>query len=185
MSRDGRTWTDVSDPRMGVLTAVVGGPHGFVAVGGDQDEEPEIWTSVDGIAWERVASDAFASRWPRGSDEDFVDVTVTSGAATDDGYVLVGDDRLCLAGRCPRNGIRFAEASRRVSGDAVIWTSDDGRSWSRVADDGRFDVTGTGTPAGSTTAEAGPVVAWGSRFIAGGMVGDHPVVWISDPEEAP
>jgi len=185
VSEDGRTWTDESDPRMGVLTAIVGGPNGFVAIGGDQDETPALWWSVDGTEWEQIGSDAFDSRWTRGSDEDSVDVTVTSGSATSTGYVLVGTDRLCLGGLCRRNGLEYADLAKEVSSDAVVWTSPDGRSWSRLANDGRFGPGEAEVPARASGAEAGPVAAWGSRFVVGGKVDDGPVVWISSPEVAP
>lgn len=164
-SHDGRTWNDVVDPAMSSVHAVAGGPDGFVAIG-QVGSEPAGWFSPDGQAWHRMDADAFGSRWPMGPDglrrngdpEDIpIELRLASAAATDAGYVVVGGDGLCGPdGFCG-------------SDEAVIWTSADGRSWSRVSDDGRF-FDGHATAA----------TAWGSRFVVGGLQTDEPAIWISE-----
>ena len=59
-SHDGRTWASVVDPEMDSVTAVTGGPHGFVATG-QAGSAPAVWLSADGEVWERVAEGAFTS----------------------------------------------------------------------------------------------------------------------------
>jgi hypothetical protein len=163
-SGDGRTWTDVTDPEMDAVTAVTGGPAGFVATG-QVGGAAAIWFSADRQTWERVNDVDLESRWPTGSDgarvnDDAGDIPVElrlrAAASGSDGYVLVGSDGACLGeGFCG-------------SDEAVIWTSADGRSWDRVPRDDRF--------AGGWAAHA---VAWGSRFVVGGTVDGRPAIWIS------
>ena len=173
-SADGRTWTDVVDPGMDAVTAVTGGPGGFIAAG-RVGSEPALWASTDGRTWGRIAGDVLDSRWPKGPDgtrvnDDPGDVPVEmallAAAAGRDGYVVVGGDGLCISeGFCG-------------SDEAVIWTSADGRSWARVQSDERFG-------GGSAT----HAVAWGSHFVVGGTIDDRPAIWISGlagaPERAP
>ena len=164
-SHDGRTWTDAVDQLMSAVSAVAGGPDGFVAVG-QVGADPAGWFSADGQAWQRIAADAFDSRWPKGPDglrinddpgDIPVELTVASAAAERAGYVVVGGD-----GRCVGDGFCG-------SNEAVIWTSADGRSWSRVPSDGRFSD-------GYATA----ATAWGSRFVIGGLRDGQPAIWISE-----
>jgi hypothetical protein len=150
-SGNGRSWTDVTGPKMG-WGAVAGGPGGFVAV-----NTVFVGASADGRDWEEVA--VFNSRWPtRLNDEGMpVELGVESVAATTAGYVAVGTDGACVfdSDPCP-------------SLEAVIWASPDGRSWSRLPSAERFDGAGART-----------IVAWGSRFVVGGTYDDRPAVWIS------
>jgi hypothetical protein len=167
-SRDGRTWTDVVDPLMSSVNAVAGGPYGFVAAG-QGGADPGVWFSADGQAWQRIAGDAFDSRWPTRPDglrinndpgDIPIELTLASAAAGLAGYIVVGGDGLCVSeGFCG-------------SDEAVIWTSADGRSWSRVPTDDRFS-DGYATVA----------IAWGSRFVVGGVRTDRPAIWISDSGE--
>jgi hypothetical protein len=161
-SSDGRSWANVLDARMDGLRTVAGGPGGFVAVGdASEDVEPRsaIWFSADGQAWERAAV----------NDEGMpVSVHVSSAAATSAGYVAVGIDNGCPVGPCP-------------SGEAVIWTSADGRSWSRLQSDELFAVTDPRDPGETFGASANVAVAWGSQFVVGGFYDGKPAIWISDP----
>ena len=180
-SSDGLSWANVGDPQIGSVAAVVGGPGGFVAVGetqGSATAAPRdgVWFSADGQAWERV--DVFDSRW---SEVDFnlvndegmlVKLMMKSAAATSAGYVAVGGDGLCLLGSCP-------------SAEAVIWVSADGRSWSRLPGDDLFKVTEPRDPAYTSGAWAMEVVAWGSRFVVGGVYDGRPAIWISDSAQTP
>ena len=108
-SRDGRTWIDVVDPEMDAVTAVAGGPSGFVATG-QAGSEAAVWYSADGETWDRVGDGVFTGP---------VDLHLESAAATSAGYVVVGGDGQCYGTSCPDR-------------DIVIWTSADGRSWARV-----------------------------------------------------
>jgi len=146
-SRDGRTWRDVVASGMDSVTAVAGGPGGFVATG-RAGSEAAVWRSADGTTWERVDDDAFA---------DPVDLHLGAAAATSTGYVVVGATGTCLRTTCPDQ-------------DVVIWTSADGRSWSRVAS---ADFL--------TGAKAYGAFAWGSGFVLGGAADGKPAIWFSDP----
>jgi len=148
-SRDGRMWIDVVDPEMDSVTAVAGGPGGFVA-SGQAGPEAAVWFSADGETWERVSDGAFTSP---------VDLHLESAAATSAGYVVVGGDGLCLSTSCPDQ-------------DVVIWTSADGRSWSRVPSADLF-----------TGAKAYGALAWGSGFVVGGAYDGKPAIWISASQQ--
>ncbi|WP_158057065.1 hypothetical protein [Saccharomonospora sp. CUA-673] len=113
------------------------GPSGLVATG--TEELPgfgivgAVWHSDNGSRWERAPhDDVFGEAFGEGYDE----TTMAGVAAGPDGYVAVGD----------------TGADTAV---AVVWTSPDGRTWSRVphrprtfgVDDGfatAIDVTWTG-----------------------------------------
>ncbi|MEX0629802.1 MAG: hypothetical protein WEE67_05110 [Chloroflexota bacterium] len=180
-SSNGLSWTNVLDSQIGSLFAVAGGPGGFVALAetqGSATAAPRdgVWFSPDGQAWERV--DVFDSRW---SEVDFnlvndegmlVKLMMRSAAATSAGYVAVGGDGLCLLGSC-------------LSAEALIWTSSDGRSWSRLPSDDLFKVTEPRDPAYTSGAWAMEVVAWGSRFVVGGVYDGRPAIWISDSARTP
>jgi len=175
-SSNGLSWTNVLDPQIGSLFAVAGGPGGFVALAETQGSRDGFWFSPDGQAWERV--DVFDSRW---SEVDFnlvndegmdVKLMMKSVAATSAGYVAVGGDGLCLLGPC-------------LSAEALIWTSADGRSWSRLPSDDLFKVTEPRDPAYTSGAWASEVVAWGSRFVVGGVYDGRPAIWISDSAQTP
>lgn len=169
-SRDGLSWANVAGPEG--VSGVVAGPGGFVAAG-EADSKAAVWLSTDGEVWERIASDAFASRWsedPNGNlinDEGMpVKQLMLSAAATSAGYVVVGGDGLCLLGSC-------------LSAEAVIWTSVDGHSWSRLPSDDRFRVTARGDTSGAWAIDS---VAWESRFVVGGTYDGKPAIWISESE---
>jgi hypothetical protein len=160
-SDDGRTWANVFDPEdSDDLAAIAVGPDGaFVAVGRSRDaatDDPRVLVrrSIDGRDWEPVAS--LDAGWSTAADGDRLGVSAL--AASSAGFAVAGErDHACL--------FDFESCQE---GDVVLWTSADGRSWSRLADDGRF----AGVP--------NDVVAWGERFVVGGASGGHPVVWVSD-----
>lgn len=163
-SHDGREWTDAVDPQMTSVHAVAGGPDGFVAIG-RAGTEPAGWFSGDGQAWERITGEAFESRWPKGPNGQRInndpgdipiELRLASAASGSGGYVVVGGDGLCDEGFC-------------ASDEAVIWTSADGRSWSRVPSHDRF-----------SDGYATSVAAWGSRFVVGGLRSGQPAIWISE-----
>ena len=95
------------------LSSVTGGGPGLVAVGLDEsggDADAVVWTSADGITWSRVAHDEAVL----GGTGDQVMWSVTGGGP---GLVAVGLDE------------------SGGDADAVVWTSADGITWSRVAHD--------------------------------------------------
>jgi hypothetical protein len=152
-STDGVSWENVPVPQSTRYAIVAGGPNGFVIEDGGA-----VWLSADGRSWERVAEDAFGpSRWPTLQNDDGfgVEMYLSSIAAGAAGYVAVGADGVCLLA-CS-------------SAETVIWTSPDGRSWSRLPSDERFARAGPG-----------PILAWSARFVVGGGYEDRPVTWISN-----
>lgn len=168
-SSDGRTWSTVLPPS---FVDVAGGPNGFMAISwSDAGTGYDVWSSTDGQAWQRVAGDAFDSRW---SDTDpTLRARVNALAATSAGYVAVGyvaigDAHVCQLSGCPPIA-------------AVIWTSADGKSWSELATDDRFTSR---HPADGERTLADSVLAWGSHFLVGGEYESEPAIWISDPVAA-
>jgi hypothetical protein len=119
-SVDGVTWSRIpaNDAVFGggghqVMRSVIAGGPGLVAVGFDGpdggevgygDTYPAVWTSLDGIAWSRVAHDELVFGGGHSA--------MSSVADGDAGLVAVGYDESHLP----------------------IWTSMDGITWSRVAD---------------------------------------------------
>ncbi len=119
-SPDGITWSRVPHDeavfggegiqRMNSVTA--GGP-GLVAVGQDTGElefDAAVWTSVDGTTWSRVPHDEAVFGGEDGQEM----ASVTAGGP---GLVAVGTD------------------DSGDFGDAAVWTSPDGITWSRVPHD--------------------------------------------------
>jgi hypothetical protein len=156
-SSDGLTWTSVPAPQPTRYATVAGGPNGFLLL---DTEYGAVWLSADGRSWEHVAGDTLgSSRWPAQQNDDGhrVEMIMGSTAAGPAGYIAVGTDGSCLLS-CS-------------SAETVIWTSADGRQWSRLPNDELFRApTGAGAHA---------VAAWGSDFIVGGHHGGHPAIWIS------
>ena len=148
-SHDGRTWSSVAIPEMDSIKAVTGGPGGFVAVG-QAGAEAAVWLSADGEVWKRVAEDSFTSP---------VRLELDSAVATDAGYVVVGTAGQCAYYPCPAQEI-------------VIWTSADGRSWSRTPSTDLYAM-----------AQAHRVVVWGSSFVVGGSYDGKPAIWISASQQ--
>jgi hypothetical protein len=117
-SVDAVTWKRVPDEGnvfgsgdQGMSSVTVGGP-GLVAVGGD-GADIAVWTSVDGVKWSRVVHDEAV----------FGDASVFSVIEGGPGLVAVGSTE-------PGDN-----RSRLFNVDAVVWTSVDGLTWSRVPHD--------------------------------------------------
>lgn len=97
-SEDGREWTKVSGEGAGfgraersTIYAVTTGGPGLVAIGGDATSgpsyEPVVWTSVDGITWERVPDLGFPSG-------DYMSDVIGGGPGLIAvGYANAGDDK--------------------------------------------------------------------------------------------
>jgi len=157
-SPDGITWTRVADvgEEFNAGAVITGGP-GLVMVGTtfSADSEGEegsldaiVWTSQDGITWSRVPYDEAI----------FGDAEMWGVTAGDSGLVAVG-----------RGGFSGDDL------DAVVWTSPDGITWSRVANDEAI-FGGEGEQAmSSVTADGRGLVAVGWDEASG----DNAAVWTS------
>jgi hypothetical protein len=156
-STDGMTWTRVpSDEAVFggsdnacMYSVAVGGP-GLVAVGDDGpdgDKDAVVWTSVDGIAWSRVAHDEQAF----------------GGAGTQ-------QMRSVTAGGPGLVGVGYDESGGDA--DAAVWTSADGITWTRVPHDEElfggeetqqmWSVTAGGPGLVAVGAGSGNAVVWTS-----------------------
>jgi hypothetical protein len=136
-----------------MFDVTLGGP-GLVAVGED-DSAAVVWTSADGLAWSRVPHDEAVFGLILGDGNAMTGVTVGGP-----GFVAVGSD-----------GLNSDNPTGRAR--AVVWTSVDGLSWSRVphdeavfggpGDQGMFDVTlgGPGLVAVGEDDQGAPV--WTSK----------------------
>lgn len=132
-SGDGLSWQRISGDVFtggGPNDLTAGGP-GLVAVG-ENNQGAAVWTSVDGLAWSRVPHDQEIFGHRVGDGNGMTGVTVGGP-----GLVAVGSD-----------GLNSDAPTGRAS--AVVWTSVDGLTWSRVphdeavfggeGDQGMFDV---------------------------------------------
>lgn len=179
-SADGRTWTrapkqdatnygppitPTSGPTVGMIDVAAGGP-GIVAVGYAARPElrPTAWFSADGITWERTVLDDTLFR--------------RVSAVTSDGtrFVIVGQDR---------DEATSAAAIKSAHGRAAVWTSTDGRSWTRVQDPALaagslIDTMEDPASGGMSDIAAGPagLVGVGSTCQPN-PVGCSPAVWFS------
>ena len=168
-SDDGVSWATISDVAgIGWLQDVAAGPDGFVAIGGaDLTDTGGIWFSADSRVWQPAEAEGF-----RDAQRSSPEVIKSSIAAASSGYVAAAGERGCAVGPCP--GAR-----------PVIWSSPDGRSWSRMPSDDRFEVADPQSTANHTGAWATSVVAWDSHFVVAGTYDASPVVWISGTPSAP
>jgi hypothetical protein len=176
-SVDGITWSRVPHDEavfggvggQWMSSVTVGGP-GLVAVGGDQpgDDVPSgraqdaaVWTSVDGVTWSRVPHDV--TLFGGTGNQRMYQVTA-AGA----GLVAVGADGGFYATRP----------------DAVVWTSVDGVTWSRVPHD---EAVFGGAEMHSVTVAGAGLVAVGDKSSAGGPEaiesGDSVFVWVAEPDD--
>ena len=168
-SPDGITWSRVphdetvfGGEHSQVMSSVIAGGPGMVAVGWDgqgilndiPDVDAAIWTSVDGETWSRVPHD-----------EDVL------GGAWIESVTLGGPGLVAVGGTGGYN----------TDGDAVVWTSVDGITWSRVPHDESV-FGGANSYFMSDVTVGGPgLVAVGS----GGGIGpwdrgdNHAAVWTS------
>jgi hypothetical protein len=134
-STDGRTWDGMGNEAIfgeATITDVAYGPHGLVAVGNTGFLKPAMWTSADGTAWTRLDS----------LGPQFGGAILSAIMSDADRYILSGSvgDPPCGVVGC-------------YSFIPTIWTSPDGRSWSKASmeqpkgpaqDAGRVYVTRAG-----------------------------------------
>jgi hypothetical protein len=177
-SIDGTSWqrvpasdalqTDVynptSGPVIGMFDITIGG-SGFVAIGyaARPTMQATTWFSPNGITWERDPLGAAG--------------TTRLNAVAWDGqqYIAVGEDRSGLDGTLA--SIRTATAR------AAVWTSPDGRTWTRVPHTPVFDVGGyidtmedpDGGGMSDIVAGPGGMVAVGSECTSAGAC--QPAAW--------
>jgi len=156
-SVDGIAWSQppgneaVFDIGGGMASVTAGGP-GLVAVGVAFDEDgpgedgAAVWTSSDGLMWSRVPHDEAV----------FGGAAMTSVTAGGRGLVAVGWDGH------PHGG----------ESNAVVWTSPDGLSWSRVP----YNDAIQGDVAGAWMWD---VTAGGPGLVAVGTTTDGAAVWTS------
>jgi hypothetical protein len=133
------TWTGMRD--------VVATPGGLLAVGASGvGGRPfaSVWTSVDGLSWDRVSEPgAFAEAW------------MNAVIALDDGSLLA------VGGATTPSG----------GASAASWTSRDGGSWARAPDAPTLAAGAAGAiRAGRPEAGMWDVALVGGRFVAAGAV---------------
>jgi hypothetical protein len=154
VSDDARTWERVGEQAFagidGGMSGVTFGPAGFVAVGtgsrpADTFSRGLVWTSADGRSWTPVADDedAFA-----GSGFTVVEAVAAGGP----GYVAVG-----------------WENPSGSDTNAVVWLSENGRSWTRVEDPDLL-----GSPDDGASADMVGILRIESGLIAFGSA-----IWVS------
>jgi hypothetical protein len=126
-SPDGQNWTRVPDPSfvfggsplLQMRSVTTGGP-GLVAVGieyTDRGHRPAVWTSADGLVWQRAPADQEALR--------AIDNSVMSSVtAWGSGLVAVGS----------------TSGSGMEDQRAAAWTSSDGVTWTKAPDQPAFDA---------------------------------------------
>lgn len=164
-SPDGHTWSRVAHDeavfggrgRRAMRSVVAGGP-GLVAVGEDTGlGAAAVWTSPDGHTWSRVAHDeAVLGRLTGPPGPGAPGAAMSSVTTGGPGLVAVGSD--------------FDEDVT----NAAVWTSADGHTWSRVADDDAV-FGGPGKPMMASVTAGGPgLVAVGELHAEGAAA-----VWTS------
>lgn len=126
-------------------SAIIAGGPGLVTVGWD-DRGAAVWTSSDGRTWSQVPGEELGP----GTIND-----VTTGGP---GLVAVGTTD---------NELRRIEGEQTDGPHAVVWTSEDGRTWTRLPEDPAFRSAGYGPSA---------VAAGGPGVVA---VGDNNRAWFS------
>ncbi|MBI2782347.1 MAG: hypothetical protein HYX55_11210 [Chloroflexi bacterium] len=142
------------------MTAVVGGPSGFVAGGSVGPElferHARFWRSADGIDWTPVADDRVA----------FANAEVRAITRLGNGFVAVG----------------VVGTAQEHTG-AVAWTSPDGATWTRVDDhalDGGEAVAVAPAPWGGVIAVGATV----GRQNAAAWISPDGRSWTRAPDEA-
>lgn len=166
-SNDGATW--ILDPRdPGLIAAapdhqnfgsgIANGPGGLVVVGvsanGDSSGgDVRAWRSTDGLHWQTAA---------RISGDPNAEMNAVIGG--EPGYVAVGSD-----------GFPGASTLESGSSGAAVWTSADGKSWTRVANQAGFG----GAMMTGIAATATGYVAWGENLPMSGAPAIQPPIWTS------
>jgi hypothetical protein len=150
-SSDGKTWkSGTSGGTSGSPERIAVGPNGIVAIG-TLDEKTASWASADGIHWNyhlKVFPTALGTN-------DMV--RVTDVVATSTGWLAVGrDDESCFVSCMP--------APLR----ALVWSSSDGLTWTRVTGQGALGGGGINA-----------IAAVDGGFVAGGDADGRAAFWWS------
>jgi hypothetical protein len=165
-SADGFTWERVPHDEavfggngFQPMQAVARGGPGLVAVGWDGSGGAEdakkaaVWTSTDGLTWERVADNEGVLGGPNKQ-------AMYAVAAGGPGVVAVGWE------------------NSGGDEDAAVWASVDGLTWERVSPDEEvFGGPGRQTMFGLAVVEGLGLVAWGEDMDQPSMKG----IWVSPP----
>ena len=148
-SADGLAWRrGMNLGTEATVAALAAGPRGLVAVGTVADR-PASWVSDDGLTW-----DARADTFPMpalGTDT----AAVTDVIADGNGWIAVGREDPDCRTDCGLDPVR-----------ALVWTSDDGRAWTRLTGQAELDGGGMVSVARTDTG-----------FVAAGIGSRHAVVW--------
>ena len=163
-SPDGYGWTRISHdeevlggPGRQEMLAVVAGEFGVIAVGYDSNggangTNAAVWIASDGQGWSRVLHDELVFGGP--------DLQVMNGVAMGGpGVVAVGSD------------------ASGLDGDAAVWTTPNGRSWTRASGDTAGLVVARPQAMWAVAAGNAGLVAVG--FESAGSV-SFAAVWTSD-----
>jgi hypothetical protein len=135
------------------MTGVLSTAQGPLAWGSVQGQGPTIWRSPDGRTWRAASPEAIDDSWTA---EGYF-ANVSNVIAGGPGYVAVGN-------YLPVDGWTTA----------VVWTSSDGQTWSRVPDGPEFERSSIDR-----------VLSWGDNLLAFGcsLVTPHDcgsaMVWVS------
>ena len=152
----------------GMLSVTAGGP-GLVAVGREEtgaDVDGAVWTSVDGVTWSRVPHD----------------VTLFGGTGNQRMHEVTAAGAVLVA-------VGAEGGSYYTRPDAVVWTSVDGVTWSRVPHD---EAVFGGAEIHSVTVAGAGLVAVGDESLewADGPSrqeaiesGDSVFVWVAEPDD--
>jgi hypothetical protein len=130
---------------------IAAGGSGIVAIGRIGDANAS-WFSTDGLTW-TPSADTFPVP-SLGTDTVFIQDVV----ARRDGWLAIGRRDAGCELDCGSDPIR-----------AYIWTSSDGRTWTREADQASLKAAGMAA-----------VVAVGDGFVAAGVASSHAAVWTSN-----
>jgi hypothetical protein len=171
-SQDATVWTRVphdetvfGGPGYQTMSSVTVGGPGLVAVGGDQGRAA-VWTSPDGNRWTRIPHDetAFGGLEPHPDWGPDFDPPMKDVIATDSGLVAVGEQIVGVepGSRAP------GETVGDPLGQATVWTSRDGTTWSRIP-----------CPEYETTMNS--VAEGGPGLIAVGSYEGQAAVWVAQP----
>lgn len=204
-STDGVDWTPVDVPAEDLQNLIVGGP-GVIASGSTVDGDPALWTSPDGLTWTQVDDPAELlsahgsgiravtvggpgfeealgrepTTWISGDGLTWMPIDATEDSvAIDDvtmggpGFVAVG--LADLAGETWGSPPQAADIPGMHT--AAVWTSVDGRTWSRVPHDPGVFSPEPWVEMNLVTAGGAGLVAVGN---ASGGGNSRTTVWTSD-----
>lgn len=139
VSRDGLTWTPVDVARLfgaATVDGISGGPNGYMAVVDGSGAGKAIWTSGDGLSWQRKAlpTQATAGGATIGGPAAFSGGFVAPGVVEVQNGAEVGPTQGCaitMENSTPRPALHRG----------ALWFSPDGSTWTRGSLPGVVDAT--------------------------------------------